>query len=136
MPDTPRRRVKDGTHLYNVEADRITNNAVQSFISDIQTELDNGYGFVAFIGAVTSSPSGAPVVWEIKTYLERCIGLALGVEEPGMRPWNPRTDQWPPFIDRERSDNDNWWTKVRIEFEQRREQDAWGLDIPVFQEAL
>ena len=136
MPNDEHRKPSDGVHLYNVSPDRITNSAAQNFITDVETELKKGYGLVPFIGAGLSAPSGAPLVWEIKSYLERCIGLALGVEEPGMRPWNPRTDQWPPFIDRERSSQINWWLRVRDEFERRRDLDEWDLEVPVFQEAL
>ena len=97
MPNICPMEVKDGSCLYNDPPDVVTNEAVQQYINGkIQEEIEKGYGFVPFIGGAGlsgSASSGAPLVWEIKTYLERCIGLALGVEEPGMRPWNPRTDQ-------------------------------------------
>ena len=130
------RFTKDGTLLYTEQPDQIANGAAQLFIDDLHSELEKGYGFVPFIGAGLSAPSGAPLVWEIKSYLERCIGLALGVEEPGMRAWNPRTDQWPPFVDRERTATDDWWVKVRDEFERRRNLEPHDREIAIYQEAL
>jgi hypothetical protein len=131
-----KREIIDGSLVYSERADHVSNAAAQRFIDDVERELGQGFGFVPFIGAGLSAPSGVPLVWEIKSYLERCIGLALGVEEPGMRPWNPRTDQWPPFVDRERTASDDWWVKVRDEFERRRGADARDRQVVIFQEAL
>jgi hypothetical protein len=130
-----------GNHQSKVYAsadasDRITNDAAQAFINDINDELRDGYGFVSLLGAGLSVPSGAPLIIEIKAYLERCIGLALGVEEPGMRAWNPRTDQWPPFVDRDRTQTSGWFVKVTEEFERKRGLDRYDVELPVFQEAM
>jgi hypothetical protein len=108
----------------------------ERFIARIQAERQLGYGFVPFVGAGFSALSGAPLVWEIKAYLQRCICVALGAEESGMRPWNPRTDRWPPFIDRDRPGPDDWWGKVYNEFQRRRVVDPWHDELAVFQEAL
>jgi hypothetical protein len=85
--------------------------ASEAFVDDLSTELRMGFGFTPFIGAGLSAPSGAPLVREILPYLQRCIGLALGVEERGMRAWNPRTDHWPPFTDRDRMSDQEWMTR-------------------------
>lgn len=70
----------------------------EAFIEQIQTQRHLGYGFVPFIGAGFSAPSGAPLVEELGWYLQRCIWLALRNEVEDR--WHPRTDQWPPMIDR------------------------------------
>jgi hypothetical protein len=115
----------------------LTHNATQQFIARLQRERQNGFGFVPFVGAGFSAPSGVPLVWEIKSYLARCICMALGAEEPGMRAWNPRTDQWPPFIDRDRPEPvETWELKVNGEIRSRRDRDRWDPELPVFQEAL
>jgi hypothetical protein len=41
----------------------------EEFISDIQKEWHLGYGFVPFVGAGFSAPSGAPLVDELHWYL-------------------------------------------------------------------
>jgi SIR2-like domain len=82
----------------------VTHRASESFIRRIQRERQRGYGFVPLIGAGFSAPSGAPLIEELRPYLQRCILLALGEDHlpPKWRAhWHPRTDQWPPFIDRE-----------------------------------
>lgn len=75
------------------------------------------------------------MIWGIKAYLERCIALALGIEEPEKRPWNVRTDQWPPFIDRRRKSPD-WLALVTAEFDRRRREPVWDIEVPVYQEAI
>lgn len=71
----------------------------ETFIRLIQEQRHAGYGFIPFIGAGFSAPSGAPLVDEIKWYLQRCIYLALQDEGGDNYRWHPRTDLWPPLID-------------------------------------
>lgn len=93
---------KDGSRLVNDSPYSITHEATECFIDEIQEERQKGYGFVPFLGAGFSAPAGAPLITELKTYLQRCVCMALGAEEFDMEAWHPRTDQWPPFIDRKR----------------------------------
>ncbi len=104
----------------------------RSFIDIISKELSEGQGFVPFIGAGMSVPSGAPLVLELHQYLHACIFLALGVDEPGKRPWNPRTDQWPPFSLGSRFTKEKWLEKIQQEFHNRN----WDEGRKVFQEAV
>lgn len=128
-------------HLHNPTPERITNDAAKEWCEDIQKELEKGHGFIPFIGAGFSVPSGAPGIVQLLPYLKRCIASALGVEtERGvetekMRPWNPRTDQWPPFSNTHSDDGDHWLTVVRNSFDKRRQQ-SLDPELPVFQEAI
>ena len=79
----------------------VTHKASEEFINRIQVERQSGYGFLPIIGAGFSAPSGAPLVNELGSYLQRCIWLALGDENPDGHRWHPRTDQWPPFLNHE-----------------------------------
>jgi hypothetical protein len=125
-------------YFYKPNPDILTNGACSDFISDVEAELRAGYGFVPFIGAGFSAPSGAPLTPDIKTYLHRCIALALGVEESGMRRWNPRSDQWPPFTDRSRSSkrDDFWFGAVQRDFQRRRETTGADPETSIVQEAV
>ncbi len=91
----------------------------RNFLRDIQKEIKLGRGFVPFIGAGFSAPSGAPIIMEIQEYLQRCICICLGIDrtrtEVKVSRWNPRTDQWPPLVDRERKGTPEW---EEIVFEQ------------------
>ncbi len=88
----------------------------QEFIGNIQDELAKGKGFIPLIGAGFSAPSGAPLLHDITEYLQRCICLALGAEGEGAVPWNPRFDQWPPFVDLNRIVTDRGsWAKIVFE---------------------
>lgn len=105
-----RRSVFNDSTDYNGDSPDIA----QRFVERICKDVDDGKGFVPFIGAGFSAPSGAPLVWEIEEYLQRCICVSLGIGElpddsRGMEPWNPRTDQWPPFIDRSRDEKPELW---------------------------
>ena len=75
----------------------------EDFINRIQRERDAGFGFVPLIGAGFSAPSGVPLVAELRTYLQRCLWLAM-VNKSRENRWHPYTDQWPPFIHRESDD--------------------------------
>ncbi|HST24166.1 MAG TPA: SIR2 family protein [Blastocatellia bacterium] len=122
----------DGSLLVNDTSDLITHLATERFIDLIQKERRKGYGFVPFVGAGFSAPSGAPLITEIKTYLQRCICMTLGAEDPDMEAWDPRTDQWPPFIDRRRNEQTlfapHFWSDM-IFHELPRPEDP---EFPVF----
>ncbi len=102
VPEEPKWKpinIQDPDPLENGnESFLVTHRASECFIKYVQRERRRGYGFVPFIGAGFSAPSGAPLVSELAAYLQRCILLALG--KPEENRWHPRTDQWPPFIDR------------------------------------
>jgi hypothetical protein len=53
---------KDGSSLINDSPHLITHLATERFIECIQDARHDGYGFVPFIGAGFSAPSGAPLV--------------------------------------------------------------------------
>ncbi len=130
------RKEWDGTHIYNGPGQEITNNAARAFITAIKHELRAGYGFVPFIGAGLSAPSGAPLVHQIRPYLQRCIAYALGIEAAGMRPWNPRTDHWPPFVEEAHRPPTDWLTEAQVAFDNRRRHAPRDPELPVLQEAL
>ncbi len=88
------------------------NDAAQEFIDDVCSELEKGYSFLPFVGAGFSVPSGAPVVPDLASYLNWCIAMAIGVADPGVRPWNPRTDRWPSFDDPKRYIPEGWAARV------------------------
>ncbi len=118
----------------------ITNDAATEWIEFLRAELGNGFGFVPFIGAGLSVPSGAPVISQLAPYLEQCIARVLGIETTGMLPrmrsWNPRTDQWPPFTCVPSAPPGSWLTKVEEAFKTRRSQNRSDPELPVFQEAI
>ncbi|MFN7934737.1 MAG: hypothetical protein U0R19_15510 [Bryobacteraceae bacterium] len=113
--------------LCNSRQDLITHGATQQFIEDVHRERIKGYGFVPFVGAGFSAPSGIPLVSEIKPYLDRCICMALGVENPALA-WNPRTDQWPPFVD-----SKSYKDRLRALIEERKQR-LWDPELAVLQE--
>jgi len=89
-----------GHVLFNDPPESITHQASDKFIAAMHSERQKGYGFVPFVGAGFSATSGVPLVGEILPYLHRCICMALGVGDRLEGPWNPRTHQWPPLVDR------------------------------------
>src|SRR5579872_6559534 len=103
----------------------VTNGDSRTFIGHIQKWRKRGYGFVPFIGAGFSAASGAPLVDELQSYLQRCILLAL---EPGTAAWHPRTDQWPPLIDRSgpegSRDPGDYWKQV-----EKLQRNYWWEEI-------
>lgn len=111
----------EGSLVFNLAGtDWMMYQASEEFINRIQAARWAGYGFVPFIGAGFSAPSGAPLVWELKSYLQRCMALSLVKERSGLRKedtWHPWTDQWPPFIDRKRrqDDPDQWPNEILLE---------------------
>lgn len=118
----------------------------QKFIKEITGQLGKGYGFVPFVGAGFSVPSGAPLVHEIEEYLQRCICISLGIDseddsDDDMEPWNPRTDQWPPFIDRRRVFDRGYWANLLFqEIAERREKQKknndWDPELPLLSEGF
>ena len=121
--------------LYNDPATiDVSNKTTQEFINEIHDQLEAGFGFVPFIGAGLSAPSGIPLIWEIESYLRYCIALALGIIK-GDRPyWNPRTDQWPPFRTRVAKTDVEWMNLVRNAMDTL--PSARSSDRRVFHEAL
>src|SRR5579871_1944847 len=103
-----------------IEWDGNSSQETQNFIDDLCIGLRDGYGYVPFIGAGFLAPSGTPLTHEVEEYLQRCICISLGIDGEGipdndMQPWNPRTDQWPPFIDRRRIFDRGYWAKLLVE---------------------
>ena len=106
---------KDGSWLVNRDPRFVTNAAAEEFIKQIHDARQKGFGFVPFVGAGFSAAAGAPLLDEIGSYLERCIAMGLGVDLDDkkselMEPWNPRTDQWPPWIDAQRMKRAGFWS--------------------------
>lgn len=130
--------METATHYYYNKASNhaVTNDAANEFIADIETHIEAGYGFVPFIGAGLSAPSGIPLVWEIESYLHRCIGMSLGLVTPGKVPWNPRTHQWPSFESRDHGPLGTWEGMIRHALSSRRISHPWDPENRVFQEAL
>jgi hypothetical protein len=133
--NNPRQQLSSACLTCNADPAVLTNDAAERFIGHISDELQKGYGFVPFIGAGFSAPSGVPLVNDIKSYLERCIALALGLDAKGMRPWSPRTDKWPPFTDGLHRPRDYWLTQVQNAFDEHRRA-TWYPGLRVFQEAI
>lgn len=71
--------------------------------------VDRGGRVVAMMGAGLSKPSGVPLIFEIKSYLESCIALAMQVAPGATRNRSiPRLTGWPTFRElRERMPQDN-----------------------------
>ena len=113
-------RPSSGPHEYGIEI--ATHKGTQEFIDAIYRELHAGYGFVPFIGAGFSVSAGIPIIQQVRTYLRRCICIALGIDaedqhylstncfpdDPDRQLWNPRTDRWPPLVDRRRREPVKW----------------------------
>ncbi len=121
--------------IFNQPENIINIKSSQDFIQKIQEALEQGYGFVPFIGAGMSAPSGTPLVTELHHYLHACIARALGIGPQGKRPWNPRTDQWPPFTIRNEFSKRDWLMQIEDEHARRREQ-PWSPETLIFQQAI
>ena len=63
------------------------------FLDAIKQELSDGLGFVPFLGAGISAPSGIPVTSQLTPYLKDCVDAAVDNR------WNPRHGVWPMFGD-------------------------------------
>jgi hypothetical protein len=59
----------------------ITHKASQDFADAIYDEIHAGYGFTPLLGAGFSVSAGIPIINQLKTYLQRCICVAMGVED-------------------------------------------------------
>jgi len=145
MPHTKHRttkaRIRDALAptaeaTFLLDKGRLTHQAEQDFAAALELQIDDGYGFIPFIGAGLSSPSGVPLIVDIKPYLQRCIAAALGVEGGQQRPWNPRTDQWPPFGATNRNAETKCRHRIQEKIDQLNREDPWDHDISVFQEAI
>jgi hypothetical protein len=137
LPPTPADEILDhGCRILNGPSRLMNNLAADEFIQRICQELSNGYGFVPLVGAGFSAPSGIPLIHQVRRYLQRCICFALGAEEPGMRPWNPRNDNWPPFIDSRRPEASryHWEDLVYSHFNRIRLREPENPNLSVLQE--
>jgi hypothetical protein len=127
-------------HQLNVPSDSQAEKYTQEFITLLSEEREKGYGFVPLIGAGLSAPSGIPIITELKLYLQRCVGLALGADvldaDDRRRRWNPRKDHWPPLSDPRRPQDIDWFLKVYEEWQMRKRTPTWDPELSVFQEAL
>ena len=69
----------------------LTDKGAARFAEELSGQVARGYGFIPFIGAGLSAPSGVPLVTDMEPYLQRCIGLALCIEpgqvRHGTRAW-------------------------------------------------
>lgn len=111
----------DSVYIYNPPVDetgnwRATHTASEKCVDGIFNEVRAGYGFVPLLGAGFSVSAGIPIIKQLTSYLRRCICVALGVDkdtqandgadENNVRQlWDPRTDTWPPLVDRKRPEH-------------------------------
>jgi hypothetical protein len=118
----------------------ITHKASQAFTDAIYDEIHAGYGFTPLLGAGFSVSAGIPIINQLRQYLQRCICIALGVEDDAIgkegprQLWNPRTDRWPPLIDRKRAKTHEWIPLMETRLAKERKEEnsnAW-----IYQEAL
>lgn len=112
----------------------ITYDAEATFIEKLTDALQSGYRFLPLIGAGISAPAGIPVIGQLQTYLQRCICLALGAEDPNAQRWDPRSHQWPPYIDPERPDSIDWEGKVLAELDRRKRTKSEDPELAIIQE--
>lgn len=92
--------------------DESNSDEASQYLGKIESALNSGLGFIPLIGAGFSVPSGSPLMSDLKEYLQKCICVALGLDIIGdlnVARWDPRTDQWPPLIDRERHTEAGAW---------------------------
>ena len=71
------------THTLKKSLDGDSPQDTQEFIEQIREQLNAGFGFVPFIGAGFSAPSGAPLVHDLEEYLQRCVCISLGIDSEG-----------------------------------------------------
>lgn len=130
--------------LHNTVSGSLAGIHSREFIDALRNERkERGYGFIPLIGAGLSATSGIPIVKELALYLQRCIGLALGVDvldheeqKDNRRRWNPRRDKWPPLSDPRRPQDIDWFLKVYAEWQMRKQAGIYDPELSVFQEAL
>jgi hypothetical protein len=125
-----------GSVVLNGEDLLSSNESAQDFARALEMALSRGYGFIPFLGAGLSAPSGIPLIWDLKPYLQRCIGMALGIEPERVRPWNPRSDQWPQFVATEETEQAKWVHRIQEKIDAVVANDRYDRDLPVLQEAL
>ena len=112
----------------------LADSAETDFAKRLKDETKKGFGFVPFVGAGLSAPSGVPLVWDLRDYLQKCIALSIGAQDGQSRPWNPRTDSWPVFGASSTKESAHW--RNRIEQKTNSIDYEWERDHAVFQEAL
>jgi hypothetical protein len=116
----------------------VTHDASANFVDAIYEEIHAGYGFTPLLGAGFSVSAGIPIIQQLLPYLQRCICIALGVERDKLAEndtrqlWNPRTDRWPPLIDRRNPETN--WVELMQETITNLKRDK--LQCAVYQEAL
>jgi hypothetical protein len=111
----------------------LTHDSGKTLVERIADSISTGYGFIPLIGAGLSAPSGVPLVRDMTPYLQKCIGMSLGIGQ--RRPWNPRADQWPPFILKsDTNDKDDWFNLIQQKIKEYSTKQY--SDLPVLQEAL
>ena len=136
VAELPSELAKHGSLFCNADSNLIDQASSSLFIHCINIECTGGFGLIPLVGAGFSAPSGIPLVQQLKAYLHRCICVALGAEEKGMRPWNPRVDNWPPFVDRDRPEPIDWQRLVYAEFDRRRLANPADPELQVLQEGF
>jgi hypothetical protein len=81
----------------------------QRFCHLIKHELDDGFGFVPFVGSGLSAGSGIPTGQEILDYLAFCIDEAMEGR------WSPRKDRWPDLIHAKTREERRQWIKETVD---------------------
>lgn len=112
----------------------VSHEASKKFIESLDIELKDGLGFVPFIGAGLSAPSGIPLIREIREYLRYCISLSLGIIAGDSPFWSPRKGHWPPFREAEKRTEKGWLNLVRTAMDDLPDE-RWE-DHRVYQEAI
>jgi SIR2-like domain len=117
--------------------------SVTSFVDQLALSLAQGNGLVLLAGAGVSASAGVPTITQLAQYLQRCIGLSLGVDVDlpndgniQKRRWHPRTDAWPPLWDPRRPADIIWYDRIEREWRRQLSSPAWNPETRVFQEAL
>lgn len=81
-------------------------------------KIETGHSCLPLIGAGFSAPSGAPLVTDLREYLQGCICASLGMfeeshmQEGGLQTWHPRTDAWPMPISQMQIHRGFWEDKL------------------------
>lgn len=57
------------------------------FIQLLEQSRNQGFEFVPLVGAGLSAPSGIPIISEVRTYLRKCVAMALGIDMKSA--WKP-----------------------------------------------
>ncbi|WP_339733491.1 SIR2 family protein [uncultured Gimesia sp.] len=119
----------------------VTHLEATNFIHKMRKELANGNGFVPLLGAGVSVGSGVPIISEVRTFLAKCLKLALGVglqeQDRRKRRWYPRTDAWPPLKNIRLQDAHHAFDEIVAEIHKKRESTySAENESQVFEEAI